>query len=103
MNFIQMKCPNCGADLEIENGIDSFYCKYCGTKILLEGQDTEILKTKRYAKTLDSLKDMQKEYNKNRERREEENRKNTWTAMKMLLIWAAIMIIYGILKKQGLL
>ena len=82
---------------------DSIYCKYCGSKILLEGQDAEVLKTKRHAKTLDGLKEMQKEYHKDRERREEENRKNTWTAMKMLLIWAAIMIIYGILKKQGLL
>lgn len=103
MNFVQMKCPNCGADLEIENGIDSFYCKYCGTKILLEGQDEETLKAKRHAKTMDSLKDMQKEYHEDRQRREEENRKNSWTAMKMLIIWFAIMLLYMFLKKQGIL
>lgn len=25
-----LKCPNCNAALEIENGLDTFYCKYCG-------------------------------------------------------------------------
>ena len=31
-------CPNCGASLEVEDGLDTFFCKYCGYKILLQGQ-----------------------------------------------------------------
>lgn len=103
MNFVQMKCPNCGADLEVEDNIDSFYCKYCGTKILLEGQDPEVLKTKRHAKTMDSLKDMQKEYYEDRQRREEQDRKNSGKAMLMLAAYAAVMLLYMILRKQGIL
>lgn len=103
MNFVQMKCPNCGADLEVENDIDSFYCKYCGTKIVIEDQDPEVLKTKRRIKLMDKAHEMQKEYYNDRERREEENRKNSWTAMKMLVIWFAIMLLYMFLKKQGIL
>lgn len=38
MEFHQLKCPNCNATLEIEDGIDTFFCKYCGTKILVDGQ-----------------------------------------------------------------
>lgn len=31
-------CPKCNANLDVEDGIDMFFCKYCGTKILLDGQ-----------------------------------------------------------------
>lgn len=32
-----MTCPKCGSSLEVEDGLDIFYCKYCGTKIQLSG------------------------------------------------------------------
>lgn len=74
MNLFQMKCPNCGADLEIEDGIDSFYCKYCGTKIVLEGQSDEVLKTKRRVKLMDKAHEMQKEYYKEKARQDKQRR-----------------------------
>ena len=30
-----LTCPNCNGNLEIEDGLDTFYCKYCGSKIIL--------------------------------------------------------------------
>lgn len=36
MKLNTLKCINCGASLEIEDGIDTFFCKYCGHKIILE-------------------------------------------------------------------
>lgn len=103
MNFVQMKCPNCGADLEVENDIDSFYCKYCGTKILLEGQDEEVLKTKRHAKTMDSLKDMQKEYYEDRQRREDERSKKSKEAIRLMIIMFVAMLIFMLLREHGIL
>ncbi len=41
-----MQCPSCGANLEVENELDSFFCKYCGTKIYVTEQDPEIIKAK---------------------------------------------------------
>ena len=38
MELKSLFCPNCGAALEIEDGLDTFFCKYCGHKILLQGQ-----------------------------------------------------------------
>ncbi|MBQ6832735.1 MAG: hypothetical protein IJO28_08920 [Oscillospiraceae bacterium] len=38
MELKSLQCPNCGATLDIEDGLDTFFCKYCGYKILLEGQ-----------------------------------------------------------------
>lgn len=38
MKLKALFCPNCGASLEVEDGLDTFFCKYCGYRILLEGQ-----------------------------------------------------------------
>ena len=38
MELKSLFCPNCGASLEVEDGLDTFICKYCGYKILLQGQ-----------------------------------------------------------------
>lgn len=38
MKAYVLRCPNCGGDLTVEDGIDTFFCKYCGYKIVLEGQ-----------------------------------------------------------------
>lgn len=42
MKYHQLKCPNCGADLEIEDGINTFFCKFCGTKLLIDQSDSVI-------------------------------------------------------------
>ena len=36
MAFIQLKCPNCGANLNIENNREIAFCEFCGCKILLQ-------------------------------------------------------------------
>lgn len=38
MELKSLFCPNCGASLDVEDGIDTFFCKYCGYKIMLQGQ-----------------------------------------------------------------
>ena len=38
MELKSLFCPNCGASLEVEDGLYTFFCKYCGYKILLQGQ-----------------------------------------------------------------
>lgn len=81
MEFIQMKCPNCAADLDVENGLDSFYCKYCGTKIMIAGQSKHVLKAKTRMHVIDKLGDIQKEYHK---RKEEEARQSSEQAKKAL-------------------
>lgn len=81
MELVQMKCPNCNADLEVENSIDSFYCKYCGTKILVEGQSKHVVNAKAKIRMMDKLGDMQKEYHR---RKEEEAKRSAEQAKKMV-------------------
>lgn len=53
MKLFTLKCPNCGSSLEIEDGIDIFFCKYCGHKIMLEGQSNESIRAKVHIKGME--------------------------------------------------
>ena len=33
MKVVEKKCPNCGSNIEIEEGKRIFKCKYCGTTL----------------------------------------------------------------------
>lgn len=46
MRLSTLKCPNCQATLEIENGLDIFFCKYCGHKIMITNQGKEVIRAK---------------------------------------------------------
>jgi hypothetical protein len=61
MNLIQMKCPNCHGDLEIEDDLDTFFCKYCGTKLYLDGQSKEVIDAKTRLKMADKELELEKE------------------------------------------
>ena len=34
--LITVICPHCGANLNVDDGLDTFYCQFCGTKIFLD-------------------------------------------------------------------
>lgn len=36
MSLVALKCPNCGADLELEGTKEFAFCMHCGTKILIQ-------------------------------------------------------------------
>ena len=37
MNTYKLSCPSCNAELSPVDGIDTFYCQFCGAKIVLDG------------------------------------------------------------------
>ncbi len=37
-----VKCPECGADLQIEDGRKQLFCSYCGTKIIVTNENEHI-------------------------------------------------------------
>ena len=82
MEFVQMKCPNCNADLEVENGLDSFYCRYCGTKIILSGQSSAAYAAKTVSQIANRLLDQRETAREEKRRSEEQNNKD---AMKVLI------------------
>lgn len=46
MQVVQLKCPSCGNSLEVEDGLETFFCQYCGHRIILSEQSEHIVKAK---------------------------------------------------------
>lgn len=42
ISFISIKCPECGADLSVENGREFSFCAYCGTKVMMNNENEHI-------------------------------------------------------------
>ena len=42
VKFISVKCPECGANLDIEEDRKTVYCSYCGRKILLHNENEHV-------------------------------------------------------------
>lgn len=39
-SVLDLKCPRCGADLNVEEDREILYCEYCGAKIILTDENT---------------------------------------------------------------
>lgn len=39
MKLVNLKCPECGAQLKVDPNREFVYCEYCGTKILLDKEE----------------------------------------------------------------
>ena len=93
MEYKVLQCPNCGATLSIEDGLDTFFCQYCGTKVVLEGQSDAAYEARTRVKQMaheERMMDKQIEYDKHeadKERRFD----------KTILICGMIAIIGGVL------
>lgn len=42
MKLYAVKCPECGATLDIDDGMKACFCKYCGHKILIDDEQQVI-------------------------------------------------------------
>ena len=38
MKLIPLKCPNCGAQLNVDANKESVYCEHCGTRIMIDDE-----------------------------------------------------------------
>ena len=102
MDFLRLKCPQCDADLEIENGIDLFYCKYCGCRLMLDGQNKYVVAAKvrqkeleheRYKMNFDA-QEKEKDY-----KREKESNKNF--VIGFAAFFAIIVLIFVVMFASG--
>lgn len=42
IQFVSVRCPDCGAELSIENGREQAFCSYCGAKVLVHNDNEHI-------------------------------------------------------------
>lgn len=97
MEIIQLRCPNCNAELSIENNIDTFYCKYCGTKILLANQSSAAIRAKADMHISDARNQLERERWQHEFEVQKYNDKKTADAMDELTRGLIIMAIIGLL------
>ena len=45
IQFISVTCPQCGANLQIEEGREFAFCSYCGTKVMMSNENEHIVRT----------------------------------------------------------
>lgn len=44
LSFISVKCPECGANLPVEEGRNQVYCSYCGASILINNENEHVFR-----------------------------------------------------------
>ena len=102
VNVIALKCPKCGADLQIEQGRTQCFCSYCGSKILLQNENEYIYRTVDEAKIRET--ELQAEmYRKEMEARERKCEMSRNFFKKRLIIYVLLGVIgyaggFGLMK-----
>lgn len=95
-----IQCPKCGADLSVEEGIDKFFCSYCGTQIILTNDNEHIFRHINEAEVKQAeterilrLKEMEFE-----ERENNLNRKSRTIAYRIALAFVIIGVLICIIE-----
>lgn len=44
IQMIPLKCPSCGAKMEVSEGKEEYFCSYCGEKILIHDTTRKTVK-----------------------------------------------------------
>lgn len=90
MKLIAVKCPNCGADLEYEEGMSKMFCRYCGTPVILDDESVKINITNRIVDEAElekvKLQRAQYEHRHERELEQEKDLAEKERAWKQLLM-----------------
>lgn len=98
MKLNSLSCPNCGASVEIEDGIDTFFCKYCGYKIILEGQSDAAYRAKIRVKGMEHDERMvDKKYAQERYKIEHKAKEEHAKVKRTVLIVLACVLAYVVL------
>jgi len=45
IQFVSVKCPECGADLSVEDERNQIFCSYCGAKVIITNDNEHIYRT----------------------------------------------------------
>lgn len=99
-----LRCPNCGANLEVEDGIDTFYCKYCGYKIILEGQSDQAYRSKTQMKKMahdERMMDKHIDYKKYKLNQKHEDKKQENKRKIAIIVGWLIIVALGIFYLTG--
>ena len=79
MKLITLKCPNCGAQLNVDANKESVYCEHCGTRILIDDEINRL--------QIDNAEEAGYQFEKGRQRAQSEIHQNTQPSKKKRKTW----------------
>ena len=98
MELISIKCPDCGAALDIEAGRKQAFCTYCGAKVIIDNE-RDVEYTYRHVDEADIKRAENERIVRLRElelaekeRADEENAKKTKTIISVILAFVGILL-----------
>ena len=100
--LFELKCPSCGAQLDCEEGMEHIFCKYCGTKILINDENSytfknvdyaEIEKAKNESKRISIQEDIIKREYEKEEKETKRYNKNSLIFAGMLAVFILILMV----------
>lgn len=104
MKITSVKCPECGANLKIEEGRSFCFCQYCGCKIMLDEEKNEFTYNKNINNSISINKSIHKKYTDDAEviRAQNEASKDK-RDFKQFLIYMLFLMLFPICITLGLL
>ncbi len=106
VKLIAVKCPECGATLNIEEDRTQAFCTYCGTKVLVHNENEHIYRNIdeagiARAKTERIVKEKQMEFAERRWIAQESRRKNKVKLALILGIAGGLLMIIGFMAGEA--
>lgn len=103
MEFFTLECPHCGAELHVEDNLNTFFCMHCGKKVILD--DKEILQAKLHLEDLKHKERIQDKKMMEKERRAKREQKSWIGYAAVMFGMFALMIgvgVYGDKREERL-
>ena len=95
MRLLDLTCPSCGALLEVEDGIETYTCEYCGHKIMLADQSDAAYESKTKIKSMEHAERMAaQKYAHERYEKENKAKKDKRDLLLPFLLFGLAMLLF---------
>lgn len=87
IQFLSIRCPECGANLSIEEGRQQFFCTYCGAKVMMTNDSEKIIRQ------IDEARIKEAETERMVKMKKLEMSENTtWVKKPVLILWMILIV-----------
>lgn len=96
IQFVSIKCPECGADLRVEDDRQQFFCTYCGAKVMMTNDSEKIIRQIDEARMKEAETDRMVKMKKL-----EMAQNTTWSKKPVLIMWMILTAFLLIMSAVG--
>lgn len=96
IQFLSISCPECGANLSVEEGRQQFYCTYCGAKVMMSNESEKIIRQ------IDEARIKEAETERMVKMKKLEMSENTtWAKKPVLIMWMILIVFLFVMSGIG--